>query len=102
MTCCQLLLGLRRKHLTYEWSNKEVIFLDVKLIRTEEGIETDRFIKPTNPLLYLRYKSNHTKHVFKSIVYGQAVTVKTICSKEEFLEKQFENLKINSKRGVTQ
>jgi hypothetical protein len=61
---------------------------------TENGsIETDRFIKPTNPQLYLHFKSNHPEHVFKAIVYGQAVTVKTICSKEEFVQKHFQNLR---------
>ena len=78
---------------TYEWSNKELTFLDVKLIKTAEGIETDRFVKPTNPQLYLHHKSNHPEHVFKSIVYGQALTVKMICSKDVFVEKHFENLK---------
>ena len=71
--------GLR---FTYDRSNKELTYLDVKLIITEEGtLETDRFIKPTNPQLFLHYQSNHPKHVFQAIVYGQAITVRTICSK---------------------
>ena len=56
-------------------------------------LDTDRHIKPTNPQLYLHHTSNHPPQVFKSIVYGQAVTVKTICSKEEYVSKHFENLK---------
>ena len=78
---------------TFEWSDKELTYLDVNLIMTEGKLETDRFIKPTNPQLYLHFKSNHPPQVFKAIVFGQAITVKTICSKEEFVVKHFENLK---------
>ena len=45
---------------TFDWSNKELTYLDVKLIITEEGkLETDRLIKPTNTQLFLHYQSNH-------------------------------------------
>jgi hypothetical protein len=60
---------------------------------TDGKLETDRHIKPTNPQLYLHHSSNHPPQVFKAIVYGQAVTVKTICSKEEYVTKHFDNLK---------
>ena len=50
---------------TYEWSNKEITFLDVRLVVGEGGaLETDRHIKPTNPQLFLHYTSNHPKSVF--------------------------------------
>ena len=52
-----------------------------------------RYIKPTNPQLYLHYSSNHPKSVFKAIVYGQALTVKLVCSKEEFVNVHVQNLK---------
>ena len=79
---------------TFDWSNKELTFLDVKLMITEEGtLETDRFVKPTNPQLFLHFKSNHPQHCFKAIVYGQAITVKTICSKQEFVDRHVELLK---------
>ena len=79
---------------TYEWSNKEITFLDVRLVVGEWGVlETDRHIIPANPQLYLHYTSNHPKSVFKAIVYGQALNVKLICSKEEFVVKHLKNLK---------
>ena len=86
---------------TFDWSNKELTYLDVNLIMTEGGgLETDRYIKPTNPQLFLHYQSNHPKQVFKSIVYGQAVTVKTICSTDEFVNKHFNLLRKKfSERG---
>ena len=78
----------------YEWSNKEITFLYVRLVVGEGGVlETDRHINPTNPQLYLHYTSNHPKSVFKAIVYGQALNVKLICSKEEFVVKHLKNLK---------
>ena len=51
------------------------------------------YIKPINPQLFLHYLSNHPKLVSKAIVYGQAITVKTICSTDEFVVKHFEHLK---------
>ena len=78
---------------TSNWSNKEMVYLDVKIVITEEGqIETDRHIKPTNPQLYLPYKSNHPASCFKSIVYGQAITVRMICSREEDVERHMKIL----------
>ena len=78
---------------TFEWSNREITFLDVKLIMDGGKLETDRFVKPTNPQLFLHYSSNHPSSVFKSIVYGQGITVRVICSKEEFVVRHVENLK---------
>ena len=70
-------------------------FLDVKLMVTEDGkLETDRFVKPTNPQLFLHYKSNHPKSCFKGILYGQALTVKTICSREEDVSKHMNRLRV--------
>ena len=78
---------------TFEWSDRELTYLDVNLIMEDGRLETDRHIKPTNPQLYLHHTSNHPPQVFKAIVYGQAITVKTICSKDEFVIKHMKNLK---------
>ena len=78
---------------TYEWSDQEITFLDTKLLVQDGRLETDRFIKPTNPQLFLHYTSNHPRSVFKAIVYGQALNVKMICSKKEFVEKHLRVLK---------
>ncbi len=77
---------------TYEWSDKQITFLDVTMIVEDGRIETDRHIKPTNPQLFLHYTSNHPSSVFKSIIYGQAITVKMICSKQEYVRKHMELL----------
>merc|ERR1712105_412347 len=72
---------------TYEWSDKENTFLDTKLVIEDGKLETDRFVKPTNPQLFLHYSSNHPRSVFKAIIYGQAINVRMICSKDEYLTK---------------
>ena len=40
---------------TCDWSNKETVFLDVRLIMEDGKLETDRFVKPTNPQLFLQF-----------------------------------------------
>ena len=78
---------------TYEWSNTEINYIDVKLVVTEDRrLETDRFVKPTNPQLFLHFKSNHPRSCFKGIVYGYALGVKMICSREEDVEKHMKKL----------
>ena len=68
-------------------------FINVENLITAGGIETNMYVKPTNPRLYLHYTSAHPHHVFKAIVYGQALHVKMICSKEEFVKQHFEKLR---------
>ena len=78
---------------TFEWSDKTINFLDVKLILENGKIKTDLFVKETNPQLYLHFNSNHPAHVFKAIPYGQAIRIQTICSEPEFVRNQLVNLK---------
>ena len=78
---------------TFEWSNTDTTYLNVKLMVTEEGkLETDKFVKPTNPQLFLHYKSNHPKSCFEGIVYSQALTVRMICSQEADVKKHMKDL----------
>ena len=81
-------------HVSNIWDNMEKInFLDVTLVIEDGKLETNRHIKPTNPQLFLHYSSNHPSSVFKAIVYGQAITVRTICSKDEYVSEHLEVLK---------
>ena len=79
---------------TSDFSHEKINYLDVTLVVEDGKLETDRHIKPTNPQLFLHYSSNHPKSVFKSIVYGQAVTVRCICSKDDYVKRHIEDLKI--------
>ena len=45
------------------------------------------YVKLNNPQIYLHYTSAHNQNVFNAIIYGQALNIKMICSKEEFAEK---------------
>ena len=67
--------------------------MDLKIIIEDYKIKTDIFIKATNKQLFLDYRSAHPPSVFKSIVYSQALRVKTICSEVEYVEKQLTNLR---------
>lgn len=78
---------------TFEWSDEKISYLDVTLVMEGGKLETDRHVKPTNPQLFLHYSSNHPRSVFKAIVYGQAITVRTICSKDDFVSKHLAILK---------
>ena len=82
-----------RLKFTFEWSNEKNNYLDVSLVMEDCKLETERHVKPTNPQLFLQYTSNHPQSVFKAIVYGQAITVRTICSKQEFVDKHTKSLK---------
>ena len=68
----------------YEWLDKKIKFLDVTLVSS---------INEINSQLFLHYSSNHPSSVFKAIVYGQAITVRTICSKDEYVTEHLEVLK---------
>ena len=63
-----------------------MIFLNVEVfINRETGkFETKYYVKPSNKRLYLHFRSNHPQHVFKSIVYSQALQGIMINSRQEW------------------
>ena len=71
---------------TYEWSDRNIIFLDIEIIldRQEKKISTKIYVKPTNKQLFLNYRSCHPKHVFASIIYSQALRGLLLCSEREW------------------
>ena len=60
---------------TFEFSKVSTIFLNLRLILNRESykIDVDYYVKPTNKQLFLHYRFNHQEHVFKVIVYNQAL-----------------------------
>ena len=72
----------------------------MEILVTTDGIETNLYVKPTNPQLYLHYSSSHPPQVFKGIVYGQALNIKMICSKEEFVHENLDKLKLKLLEGL--
>ena len=80
---------------THEFSEVSTIFLNMKLILNREAnmIEVDYYVKPTNKQLFLHFRSDHPKHVFKAIIYNQALLAVTVCSRSEWAENYLEKLK---------
>ena len=65
---------------THEFSETSAIFLNLKLILNRETnkIDVDYYVKPTNKQLFLHFRSNHPKHVFRSLVFNQALLAVTV------------------------
>jgi hypothetical protein len=80
---------------SWEFSRDGGIFLNVQMYidRENKRIETKYYVKPTNQRLYLHFKSNHPPHVFKSIVYSQALQGIMVNSKEEWNIEYLQELK---------
>ena len=78
-----------------EFSEITVNYLNLKLIlnREKKILETDHFVKPTNARTYLHYSSNHPEHIFKSVVFSQALTVFMCCSRPEWAENALAQLR---------
>ena len=72
--------------LTWEWSDKSMIFLNVELFinREKRILETKYYVKPSNQRLFLNYRSNHPDHIFKGVVYGMALQGLMINSRKEW------------------
>ena len=80
---------------SWEFSRDGGIFLNIQMFidRDNRRIETKYFVKPTNQRLYLHFKSNHPPHVFKSIVYSQALQGIIVNSKDEWNIEYLQELK---------
>jgi hypothetical protein len=77
---------------TYEISDSEVHFLDVTVSKTDTGISTAVYTKPTAAHLYLDYQSNHPISTKKAIPYSQALRIRKICSTDHMFETQVAEL----------
>ena len=68
--------------------SKAVPFLDTLTHIQDNKIHTDLYTKPTDSNRYISPKSNHPPHTFKSIIYGQTLRLRRICSKDEYFLKR--------------
>ena len=69
-----------------------VPFLDLTIHIFDSKIHTDLYCKPTDSHQFLSPLSNHPPHVFYSIVYGAALRLLRICSRESYLIKRLSEL----------
>ena len=86
-------------HIKYTWniSNKKAIFLDLhiykKLTRKNEyTLWSDLHTKSSDIKQYLHFQSNHPRHVFKSVAYGQALRIVRIVNDERKLTHRLRTL----------
>ena len=70
----------------WEFSKESAIFLDIEIILNRESkkLETKIYVTPSNKQLFLSYRSNHPPHVFKSLIYSEALRAVLICSRKEW------------------
>ena len=69
-------------------------FLDVEIIKEDNRLLTDVFVKCTDTHEYLHAASCHVYHSKKSIPYNQARHFNRICSKNQFFDKRCNDLEV--------
>ena len=75
------------------YSEREVEFLDLKIVIENGKFKTNLHIKPSNLQLYLDCECNHPKHCKSGIVYGQALRIIERCTEKTDSDLHLENLK---------
>lgn len=77
---------------TFETSETEVHFLDVKIYKHNNKLETTLFTKPTDRKKYLHYTSAHPKSNKNGIPKSQMIRIRRNVSNEEDFKNQIEIL----------
>ena len=78
---------------THERSRESLNFLDVIVKIQQDEFVTDLYYKSTDGHRYLHFDSCHASHTKTSIVYSQALRMKTICSMRSDLIVNINKLK---------
>jgi len=60
---------------TYEYNNKSINFLDIKVEILDKVIHTSTYRKPMNKHLPLHFLSNHPEHLLKSLPYSAGIRI---------------------------
>ena len=71
---------------TINKSKTDIPFLDVKILKINDKLQTTLYTKPTDKKLYLNYYSDHPPHVKNAIPFGQFLRIKRIVSDNEDLQ----------------
>jgi hypothetical protein len=79
--------------LTYEISNTSSNFLDVTVVLENGSLYTKAYRKPTDRPQYLHFGSNHHHHTKSSLPYSLSLRYKRICSRQEHLSQNLNQLK---------
>ena len=78
---------------TYKYSRDSIEFLDVLVIKEENSISTDLFVKETDSHQFLHFSSCHPFHTKKGIPYSQAHRIRRICSDDTNFQNRISDLK---------
>ena len=70
-----------------EISRETLNFLDVTVVKRQDRLETDLYVKPTDRNTYLPYNSAHPKHCMKGLPYGQFLRIRRICTRTTDFER---------------
>ena len=73
---------------TSKYPRKKTDFSDVKIIKKDNRLLTDVFIKSTDTHQYLLAPSCHVYHSKKSIPYSYVLRFNRICSKNQHFDKR--------------
>ena len=77
---------------TADYSKEKVNFLDVQVMRKQDRLVTDLFVKSTDTHQYLDYSSCHPSYCKDSIPYSQARRLGRICSDASLFDKRCNEL----------
>ena len=77
---------------TSEHSRDRVNFLDVQVIRENNQLVTDLYVKDTDTHQYLLASSCHPSHCKRSIPFSQCLRLNRICSEVSFFDKRCNDL----------
>ena len=61
--------------------------------RDDDIIDIDYFVKPTNKQLFLHFRSCHPRHVFKAILFNQALLPTMVSSYPDWRDRHLQKLK---------
>ena len=75
---------------TYEYSAKNIPFLDLKVGLKDEKITTELHVKPTDHHQYFHFSSVHPNDTKRSLVFGQSLRMSRLCSNESDFERNKE------------
>ena len=78
---------------TRESSKESISFLDLKVRLSDEQLETDLYIKPTDRHQYLHHSSSHPEHTKQSIDFSQGIRVSRTWSYEKYFKKNTMEMK---------
>ena len=77
-----------------EYSRAKINFLDVTVMKNDNQLVTDLYVKPTNEHQYLYASSCHVFHCKISKPFSQALRLNRICSENAFFDKRCNELEV--------